>query len=180
MHAEECIIALSETWYSRGGCEPPALQGYQGFHVMAGRGRGISLFLKIPHQLANQPHTFNEQHLQIIKTNLSKFTILLVYRSPAHNSFALFMQELIKILPNDGPTIVCGDFNIHPKEDNSCYDTLVEKMASKGFLQHIDRPTHKEGNILDHFYVRDINTTEWQFHHPYYSDHEAICYMAKI
>ena len=43
------------------------------------------------------------------------------------------------------------------------------------FLQIIDRATHKDGNILDHVYIRDVPIAEWQFHHPYYTDHDAIC-----
>ena len=57
---------------------------------------------------------------------------------------------------------------------------LSEKMTSKGFFQHIDKPTHKGGNMLDHLYIRNINLTGWQLHHPFYSDHDAICCMAKL
>ena len=90
------------------------------------------------------------------------------------------MNELLNILPKKGPTIVVGDFNIHPKEQNSYFVQLLAKMTSKGFNQHIDKPTHRDGNILDHMYVREIEMSGWQFYHPYYSDHDAICSMAKL
>ena len=48
-------------------------------------------------------------------------------------------------------------------------------MKKNGFTQIIDKATHKDGNILDHVYIRDLEIAEWQFHHPYYTDHDAIC-----
>ena len=90
------------------------------------------------------------------------------------------MKELLSILPKEGPTIVCGDFNMHPNEENSYFAQLSEKMVRHGFVQHIDKPTHKSGNVLDHLYVRELNLTGWKFHYPYYSDHDAICSMVKL
>ena len=53
-------------------------------------------------------------------------------------------------------------------------------MAAQGFQQLVDKPTHIKGNILDHLYVRDLENPSWKFHHPYYSDHDAICFWAKL
>ena len=53
-------------------------------------------------------------------------------------------------------------------------------MAVDGFSQIIDKPTHKDGNILDHVYVRGIEIANWQFHHPYYSDHDAMCLRVNL
>ena len=55
-----------------------------------------------------------------------------------------------------------------------------KRMASNGFLQIIDKATHKDGNILDHVYVRGIEFVDWQFHHPYYSDHDAMCLRVNL
>ena len=171
------VIAVSETWCST---EPPKLKGYNGFHALAGRGEGISLFIKNNHKLTSIPKIYNEQHIQIISASLEKVAIVLVYRSPAYHSQELLIKELISILPKEGPAIICGDFNIHPNEKNSYFSRLSEKMKSQNFAQHIDKPTHRGGHILDHLYVREVNMIGWQFHHPYYSDHEAICCMAKL
>lgn len=171
------VIALSETWCST---EPPKLKGYNGFHVVAGRGEGISLFIKSNHEVTSEPKKINKHHFQIIQANLEKICIILVYRSPSTNSQNLLMKELLSILPKEGPTIVCGDFNMHPNEENSYFAQLSEKMVRHGFVQHIDKPTHKSGNVLDHLYVRELNLTGWKFHYPYYSDHDAICSMVKL
>ena len=77
-----------------------------------------------------------------------------------------------------GPVIIVGDFNLHPKETNTHYAAFLDIMAVNGLSQIIDKPTHKDGNILDHVYVRDIEVADWQFHHPYYSDHDAMCIRA--
>ena len=152
----------------------------KGFHALAGRGEGISLFIKNHHRLTSNPKIYNEQHIQIISASLEKVAIVLVYRSPAYHSQELLIKELISILPKEGPAIICGDFNIHPNEKNSFFSRLSEKMKYQNFAQLIDKPTHREGHILDHLYVREVNMIGWQFHHPYYSDHEAICCMAKL
>ena len=171
------VIALTETWCST---EPPELEGYNGIHVLAGRGQGISLFIKNDKKASDKPNIFNKHNVQIISVNLENITIVVVYRSPSFNSQVLLINELLSILPEKGPTIVVGDFNIHPKEQNSYFDQLFEKMTSKGFNQLIDKPTHRDGNMLDHMYVREIEMSGWQLYHPYYSDHDAICSMAKL
>ena len=171
------VIALSETWCST---KPPELEGYNGYHVLASRGQGISFYIRDFLKVSSKPEQFNVSGIQILKVQLEKATLILVYRSPSYNTQELLIKELLKILPRNGPTIVCGDFNIHPKEDNSYFNELSEKMTSKGFFQHIDKPTHKGGNMLDHLYIRNINLTGWQLYHPFYSDHDAICCMAKL
>ena len=171
------VIALTETWNSK---EPSVLEGYYGIHVLAGRGQGISLFIRNDRKVSGKPIILNQHNVQIIRVKLENVTIVVVYRSPSFNSQDFLTNELLNILPTKGPTVVIGDFNIHPKEKNSYFDQLVEKMASKGFKQYIDMPTHRDGHILDHMYVREIEMHGWLLHHPYYSDHDAICLMAKL
>ena len=55
------------------------------------------------------------------------------------------------------------------------YTAFINRMN-----EIIDKPTHKDGHILDHLYLRDIDIAEWKFHHPYYSDHDAICIRANF
>ena len=75
---------------------------------------------------------------------------------------------------------MCGDFNIYPNDKDDHYETLLAAMASKGLHQLVDKATHNKGHLLDHLYVRDIDNPSWIFHYPYYSDHEAICFMAEL
>ena len=152
-----------------------AIQGYQGHHIMSGQGKGVSLFIRETLSLLSSPIQINLSYLQILKAELDNFTLILVYRSPSRNSHSELADQLLKLIPNEDPVIVLGDFNLHPKESNNHYSSFINRMATSGFTQIIDKPTHKEGNILDHVYVRSIDIANWQFHHPYYSDHDAIC-----
>ena len=149
-------------------------------HVMSGRGGGISLFLKDGLNLLSSPIKINLDHIQIIKAELSKFTLVVVYRSPSRNSHLELADHLCELIPSEGSVMIIGDINIHPKEKNDHYVKFNSTMAINGFSQIIDKPTHKDGHILDHLYLRDIEIAEWKFHHPYYSDHDAICVRANL
>ena len=174
------IIALSETWYPKNHFHAPELHGYHGHHVMSGKGKGVSLFIKETIQLLSPPHSVDLGYLQIIEAKLEQFTLILVYRSPSHSSQTTLVDNLLRLTSNSGPTIILGDFNIHPKENNDHYNDFITEMKTVGFTQIIDKSTHKDGNILDHVYVRDVGIAEWQFHHPYYTDHDAICIRANL
>ena len=126
------------------------------------------------------PLIVNLDHLQSIKAELSKFTLIVVYRSPSRNSQSELAEHLCKLIPSEGSVIILGDFNIHPKEKHDHYMKFNKRMANNGLLQIIDKPSHKDGNILDHVYVRGIEFADWQFHHPYYSDHDAICLRVNL
>ena len=172
------VIALSETWYPEENFVPPELDGYQAVHVMSGRGAGVSLFIRNNIKIMGKPKTIKCDSFQIIKAKIERATVILVYRSPSFSSHSIFTKELMSILPRNGPTIICGDFSIHPQEPNEHYNELVDSLSSKGFLQRIDKATHKDGHILDHLYVRGVHTIDWHFHHPYYSDHDSICCLS--
>ena len=172
------VIALSETWYPEENFVPPELDGYQAVHVMSGRGAGVSLFIRNNIKIMGKPKTIKCDSFQIIKAKIERATVILVYRSPSFSSHSIFTKELMNILPRSGPTFICGDFNIHPQEPNEHYNELVDSLSSKGFLQRIDKATHKDGHILDHLYVRGVHTIDWHFHHPYYSDHDSICCLS--
>ena len=169
------ILALSETWFPVQDFHAPELQGYHGHHIMSGQGKGVSLFIRETFTLVSSPIKIDLNYLQILKAELPNFTLILVYRSPSRNSHSELADQLLKLIPNEDPVIILGDFNLHPKESNNHYSSFINRMATSGFTQIIDKPTHKEGNILDHVYVRSIDIANWQFHHPYYSDHDAIC-----
>ena len=168
------VIALSETWYPKENFQPPDLLGYQAIHVMSGRGKGLTLYTKKEYVVLNSK-TVNLNQYQLISAKLQGVTIIAAYRSPSYSSHVAFMSALSKLIPSKGPTIICGDFNIHPNEQKDYYNPLVNALASLGLVQLIDKPTHIEGHILDHMYVRDVDIAGWQLHHPYFSDHDAIC-----
>ena len=147
---------------------------------MSGKGGGVSLYIKDELNLLSSPININLAHLQIIKAEFSTFTLIVVYRSPSRSSHSELADRLCELIPSKGSVMIIGDINIHPKEKVDHYTRFNERMATKGFSQIIDRPTHKDGNILDHVYVRDVAFADWRLHHPYYSDHDAICVRARL
>ena len=179
-------IAISENWYNKENCNPANLNGFNGYHVMAGRGKGVSLFLAEHLIMKDEPILVNMEFMQMIKVKfrsplkLRHVNVILAYRSPAKNNHKQFIAELSKLIPKKGQTIICGDFNIYPNKTDDHYQTLVNTLGALGLAQIIDKPTHIRGNILDHLYVRDFVDPSWQFHHPYYSDHDGICFMGTL
>ena len=90
--------------------------------------------------------------------------------------FIHFLKVLIENINPDKPTIICGDFNIDYNKNKN----LTSQVEILGFNQLINVPTHIQGNIIDHFYIRYPNTISTPSLHPvYYSDHDAICVYLK-
>ena len=56
---------------------------------------------------------------------------------------------------------------------------LLIRRISKGLIQIVNRPTHIEGGILDHLYVRQVETVKTFLHHPYCTDHDGILALFK-
>ena len=75
---------------------------------------------------------------------------------------------------------IIGDFNIDPKRDAKEYRIVASALESKGFVQIINRPTHLKGHVLDHMYLRNIESFDWQLHHPYWTDHDATCLRVQL
>ena len=71
--------------------------------------------------------------------------------------------------------LILGDFNF-------CYlDGISKKyckdLENSNFKQLIEEPTHLEGNLLDHAYLRDTDGNlqcTVMLHSKYYTDHKAI------
>lgn len=65
-----------------------------------------------------------------------------------------FMEQFDSYLDSlnekSGIPVICGDFNFKanvPADKNA--QSFIKLCDSKGFLQHIDKPTHVDGNTLD-------------------------------
>ena len=73
----------------------------------------------------------------------------------------------------DGPVIVIGDLNYETSEKNS----LSKYLYSEGLVQIVKRPTHIDGGIIDHCYLRKEwkNRIEVDYFFRHYSDHVTIC-----
>ena len=140
-----------------------------------GKGKGVSLFYKKHLHLIDLPEKISMDPFQIIKVRLENLTIIVVYRSPQIESHTLLLESLIQLVPQTCPAVICGDFNTDPKKALEPYHKLTSTLATQGFNQIVDTATHLKGGILDHFYVRNLKIIDWHLHHPYYTDHDAIC-----
>ena len=59
-------------------------------------------------------------------------------------------------------------------------NNFFSRLASVSFDQLVNQPTHIEGGIIDHLYVRKVKTVKTFLHHPYYSDHDGVLALFKI
>lgn len=97
------------------------------------------------------------------------YQLVIVYAS-AGCPFKNLVDDLKELLHEDMPIIVTGDFNFDRKTTNA----LTLFLNTKGLVQHVNWPTHKEGRSLDHVYAFK-NSVLVTRHLPYYSDHDGLC-----
>ena len=85
-----------------------------------------------------------------------------------------FLSDLGSLVCGTKPCFIVGDFNIDFMKDPK--DPIIKKIVSCGFKQMVDGPTHIEGGLLDHVYMRGKPPFDLQVHadFTYYSDHAAI------
>ena len=71
-----------------------------------------------------------------------------------------------------------GDFNFCYLDKNSnCTKNLLDRQ---NFKQLVKEPTHIDGNLIDHAYLRDLAgkiRTKTIVHNKYYSDHKGLAVM---
>ena len=61
-------------------------------------------------------------------------------------------------------------------------ETYKHFFSRKQFRQMIKEPTHIEGHLLDHAYIRDCDDTlRWtaEVHSKYYTDHKGLAIIIK-
>ena len=85
--------------------------------------------------------------------------IVLVYRPPRaamsadDNGNTVELCKLIKSI--SGPTVMLGDFNLsgicweRNYSSNGGEQEFLKNIGDKFLTQHVDFPTHEDGNILD-------------------------------
>ena len=87
------------------------------------------------------------------------FTFITIYRPP-HHSIPKFIVELNNLLNTTNMhTTILGDFNI-PISNNAHFSKLLNNtIESHNCIQHVNKPTHSTGNILDLIITQDTNTS---------------------
>ena len=111
--------------------------------------------------------------------------------------FQQFTGALLNLVDREKQTIICGDFNFDGI-DGKDRNVLIEKLngvdsstiSLRKFKQIVKEPTTFRGYCIDHIYhnfsesdMGGLQTwpanskVTYKLHHPYYSDHEALCIM---
>ena len=126
--------------------------------------------------------------LQINKHNFIDipFKVLLIYRSH-QESMKSFIDTLRRFLEHHlDIDIILGDFNIDALGSSSDVTTLQSLISRNtcGYRQIINKPTHADGSLLDHVYVKenmfhlfDINEIKICVN---ISDHDALKINIKL
>ena len=92
---------------------------------------------------------------------------IIVYRPPYSTNhpvtirtfFAEFCIYLESIVISPEPLLITGDFNIHVEElGDQDGVAFLEILESMGFLQHVDKPTHRAGRTLDLIITRQCDS----------------------
>ena len=93
-------------------------------------------------------------------------TVIVIYRPPysqVHpvtvNTFLTdFAEFLTNVTSQHSNILIAGDFNIHLNDNLSCETAAyTELMQAFGFDQHVEKFTHKAGNILDHIFTEEAS-----------------------
>lgn len=171
------IICLCETWLQPAELESPSveLQGFKLIQCSVGKGKGVAMFVK--NSLNIDYIDFEKQpSLQCIQLEINSTSLILGYRSQDCKPTTL-KHTLEKRICHDKKILMIGDFNIDV--NSSDYQGAFQEIETKFELkQIITKATHEAGHILDLAFT-NIESTNCQVtvHQPYYSDHDALCFM---
>ena len=83
-----------------------------------------------------------------------------------------FLCDLESVISNYQLCYIVGDFNIDHLSNSH---EIPAWISNHGFSQLVNTPTHEEGGLLDHVYVKSLVNHRVHLHWPYYSDHAALC-----
>ena len=177
-YVESCaadIITITETWLTaddtahRVEITPPGnklLDQPRSARVGGGTAMLLRDNIKVNKVDAGERNSF-EFSEWIIKHGSFTLRTINVYRPPYSTNhpvtirtfFAEFSTYLESIVMSPEPLLVTGDFNIHVDElGDQDGDAFLGKLESMGFLQHVDKPTHRSGHTLDLIITRQCDS----------------------
>ena len=147
----------------------------------AGRGRGKGVAVLQKHGLAWEIVPQVEKNMQILKCVSENLEVINVYRSK-DKSLVEAADSLKDIVNGKKPTLIIGDFNVCVRKKRN--NVITQCLSNLGFQQLIGEATHLEGNIIDHVYWKDVDTT-WENpnierYSPYFSDHDSHLITLKL
>ena len=164
------ICCITESWLKTKDSAIFAEIHDHGFDIFSaprrGRGGGVA-FLFDPARLKpirNNTAKFTSFEVLecLIQTSTQSIRLCVVYRSTQisckerydDTKISKFTEEfegyLDSLLQKSGTPVLCGDFNIHVEDVNDkVAKNFIDLYESKGFIQHVNSPTHIAGGTLD-------------------------------
>ena len=160
------FICITESWLAGNSSDDPIINdvtpsGFVFSHNAREqrRGGGVAILCRssLKAKRLDQPFytSFEHMTLQFPCTNGS-ISIYLVYRPPStskYTPYKNFLDEftllLNGIISKSSRFIILGDFNTHFDATPSTTVKLKELLQSFGLHQHVHKPTHARGGILD-------------------------------
>jgi len=158
------VLALTETWHNGHDDVCLRLSTPAGYAVVdvartSGRGGGVAVIYRRHLKCSPVPlppcRTMEVICVRLITTS-GPVVVMNVYRPPVSSErpSSLFFDELTTLFEllvvYSCPVVVGGDFNIAAQDvtdADSC--RLSSILSSFDMVQHVDRPTHRCGNMLD-------------------------------
>ena len=168
------IICVNETFLNSNHIDHVRMHDYDLHEIGGGRGKGVAIYTR-KYFAPSCKKFVNHEKFQIIQLQYIEFDIVAVYISPSNPDLMKIMQELTDLIEEGKNTIICGDFNLDPLNNQ-----VSEALKNLDFHQIVSEPTRVKGKTLDDVYTRPLNIILRHFVHPlYFSDHDAICNTIK-
>ena len=116
---------------------------------------------------------YSFKEFQILSLNVQdKYQLIVLYIKSGNKDNEAIIDLIHMLWQPDLLPVVLGDFNYDPSERSK----LSDYIKSKGLVQIVKEPTHKEGRTLDQCFVpkslKDCMTLK--MFSPYYSDHSGL------
>ena len=164
------ICCVTETWFkSKDNARFSEIHDF-GFDVISvprrGHGGGVAFVYNpdVIQPVRNNTTKYKSFEVAecVIKTVNNLLRLCVVYRTTQTKSkekyeetklvtfFEEFESYMETLINKSGIPFVCGDFNLHLEEKDNVYaKKFVQLYENKGFIQHVQVPTHKAGGVLD-------------------------------
>ena len=128
------------------------------------RGAGLALItkkdfkVKLDNNAEVRMFQFAKWYVQLIHATI---TILGIYRPPSGSPVEFlteFTNWITGVVVQDTNLLMVGDINLHINNENDeNAANFKESMVALGLVQHVTRPTHKSGNILDLIFTENFS-----------------------
>ena len=165
------IIELVETWLKDKPFDYFHLDGYslEFNNRKLGKGGGVCLYIKndmkyhVRNDLAviNHPENVESLFVEIERTGLNNIIIGVIYRPPGQDikEFNIFKEVLLsKIMHNEKPVYLMGDFNINllNEDVHTLTNDFLNIMSSNSLYPSITKPTRITSNsatLIDNIFT---------------------------